>query len=83
MADPTVGGDGDVPANAHPSFTCAECGGEFEKEWSDEESLEEARVNGFDPDNEETVVVCDDCYRKIMEVDPLFGYARPPGRPWI
>jgi hypothetical protein len=48
------------------TFTCAACGGTFEKGWSDEEAAAEAlEVWGpLDPDDEATV--CDDCYKAIM-----------------
>lgn len=51
------------------SYTCAQCGGTFEKdpEWTDEDVLAEAEVHGFlyDPDPQ-NVVVCDDCFKQIM-----------------
>ena len=44
-------------------FKCAMCGEIFEKALSDEEVLEEARLNDFDPDDCD--LVCDDCYKII------------------
>ena len=46
------------------TFKCFNCGGVFEKAWSDEEKISEAKDKGFlencTPD--ELCVVCDDCY---------------------
>lgn len=39
------------------SYACAQCGGTFPREWSDEEALAEARDNGFNPDTEDMVSV--------------------------
>jgi len=50
-------------------YKCASCGEIFEKDWSDEEALEERNeVFGNVPDSE-CDLVCDDCYRKIMNPD--------------
>ena len=51
------------------TFTCASCGGTFDKGWSDEEAAAEAEelfpgINVSDP--AEAGVVCDGCYRHIM-----------------
>ena len=49
-------------------FTCAECGGKFDKAWSDEEA--EAEYTATFPDEiaagVERAVVCDYCYRRMM-----------------
>jgi hypothetical protein len=48
-------------------FTCAACGGTFEREpgWSQEHIEDEYRKTfGKDPDDVD--VVCDDCYQKIV-----------------
>lgn len=45
-------------------FKCAECGGVFDKGWTDEEAAAEKTANGFD--NMLCVVVCDDCYKEAM-----------------
>jgi hypothetical protein len=49
------------------SFTCAQCGGVFTSERSDEEAHAEA-VNNWGADGRAPgmVVVCDDCYRDVM-----------------
>lgn len=44
-------------------FKCEECGGVWEKGWTDEEAAEEAQ-NAFGITTGATV--CDDCYNKIM-----------------
>lgn len=46
------------------TFKCAACKGVFEKGRSDEESLAEAKANGFPMD--ELEVVCDDCFKMVM-----------------
>jgi hypothetical protein len=51
-------------------FTCASCGGTFKKGWSDEEAAAEAQelfpgIDVSDPD--EAGVVCDGCFRHIMD----------------
>jgi len=50
------------------TFTCAACGETFDKGWSDEEMLAEARLHGFDPDDD-GVLVCNDCFVPIMEAN--------------
>lgn len=48
-------------------FICDNCKGTFIKAWSEEEALKEAKENGFDANT--CVMVCDDCYKKIMELN--------------
>jgi len=45
-------------------YKCADCGGVFEKGWTDEEAVEEKEANGWN--GIDMAVVCDDCYNKIM-----------------
>lgn len=48
-------------------FKCEECGGVFDKEWSDDEAQIEFEQNfplGHLGDG--IAVVCDDCYQEIM-----------------
>lgn len=47
------------------TYTCAECGGTFTTDWSDEEALDELEDN-FSVPPEQCAVVCDDCYKLIM-----------------
>lgn len=49
-------------------FTCANCGGEFEKSWSDEEAAAEAAslIPAEQFEESGTAVVCDDCFRAII-----------------
>jgi len=46
-------------------FTCAFCAGTFRKGWSDEEAMQKCIADGFD--KEPTVLVCEYCYREIVE----------------
>lgn len=49
------------------NYTCAQCGGVFTSERSDEEAhVEAARNFGKDGHQPGMVVVCDDCYREIV-----------------
>lgn len=48
-------------------YTCGNCGGTFEKAWSDDESDAEARQMFGEIPAEEKAVVCDDCYRAMMQ----------------
>ena len=48
-------------------YLCECCGGIFKKGWSDEEAQSEAKENFGDLPPEEAGVVCDDCYKKLME----------------
>jgi len=49
-------------------YKCDCCGEIFESEWTDEDAKAEAAENGFnDTPADEMCVVCDDCYREIME----------------
>lgn len=45
------------------TFTCADCGGTWEKAWSDEQADEERKENGWG-DVVDVVLVCDDCFVK-------------------
>ncbi len=57
------------PPLAENEYRCAECGGIFVKGWSDEEAAAEAneRLPGLMEANEEDrVMVCDDCYKSII-----------------
>jgi hypothetical protein len=47
-------------------FTCENCGGTFEKGWSDEEARAEA-IGTFGAMPAEPAQVCDECYDMIME----------------
>lgn len=48
-------------------FRCFECGGVFDKGWTDEEAIEEEKRNfgaNADPDGAE--LLCEECYLKFM-----------------
>jgi hypothetical protein len=48
-------------------YRCDECGGVFEKGWSDEEAHEEERaIFGREIPVERRACVCDDCFNRIM-----------------
>ena len=50
-------------------YQCANCQGIFTKGWSDEESKEEASLvfgKPVDDWKDEPVLVCDDCYQKML-----------------
>lgn len=52
-------------------FRCAQCDEEFQSVGTDEQALAEALANGFDPDTEDMVVVCDDCYQAMRSLIPF------------
>ena len=58
-------------------FTCEHCGGTFFQAWSDEERNQEYEQNFSqeERDQEEPVIVCDDCYEILMAY-----YKRMEGR---
>jgi DNA-directed RNA polymerase subunit RPC12/RpoP len=47
-------------------YKCAGCGEVFEKGWSDEEAENELKDNFGDISKNECSLVCDDCYKKII-----------------
>lgn len=51
-------------------YTCAECGGQFETTWTDEEATAEAKGLFPDASPKDMGVVCDVCWRKIMGLLP-------------
>lgn len=54
--------------SAPETFTCAACHGTFPKGWSDEEALAESvDVFGVALPTEDQAVICDDCYKQMME----------------
>lgn len=52
------------------TFTCEECGGTFDKEWTDDEALDEA--NELWSREEQSAaglaIVCHDCWLRLMEL---------------
>jgi hypothetical protein len=54
-----------VSATPGRTFTCAYCGGEFDKGWSHEEALAELKENFGDIPVEECAEVCDDCWELV------------------
>lgn len=58
------------PSPSSPEqYTCAQCGGTFDKVWSEEEAMSESVELWGEMDAEDLAVVCDDCFR-IMTADP-------------
>ena len=48
-------------------FTCARCGGIFNKGWSDAEAKAKYRANMPEvPPDEPTDLLCDPCYQRFM-----------------
>ena len=64
-------------ARERNTFTCAKCGGTFNKGWSDAEAMAEyhTRMPEVPPD-EPTAVICDVCYERFM----TWLAAHPEGR---
>jgi hypothetical protein len=73
------------------TFTCALCGGVFEKGWTDEEAAAERAANGWT--GTDCDVTCDDCFKLLMarraadaqalnmtpeQLDVLLGASAPP-----
>lgn len=48
------------------TYTCASCHGVFETEYTEEDCRNEAIENFPDWDQEDKVVICDDCYKKMI-----------------
>jgi len=58
---------GEIRRNMDNTFVCAMCGGEFEKEWSDDDAEAELKENfGSNTQKEDCVIVCDECYKKVF-----------------
>ena len=49
------------------TYICAECKKEYSTTWTDEEARLEYKEHFDEPPGEDAKIVCDDCYRKIME----------------
>ena len=55
--------------NKLEKFICAHCHKEFETEWTDDEAQNEFQsVFGKSIDVSQHVIVCDDCYKMIMQM---------------
>lgn len=58
---------GSMTATANNHYQCDQCGGVFEQGWTDDEAQAEASANGWSQIPAiEMAVVCDDCYKEIM-----------------
>jgi len=47
-------------------FVCEQCGGEFEKGWTDDEASAEYEAEFGSLSTGDVASVCDDCYKVIM-----------------
>jgi len=47
------------------TYKCAACDGVFEKEWSDDEAMDESRDLFGDVPQSNLAVVCDDCFKAM------------------
>ena len=59
-----------MPDNAPNTFRCAQCGGVFEKAWTDAEAAVECATL-WDKEldaGEPFAQVCDDCFQQFMQV---------------
>ena len=65
--------------NQPAEFACAECGGVFEQIRTDEDAEREYEDLGFVPGHER-VVLCHDCWIKIMEWAESKGWTGPEWR---
>lgn len=63
-------------------FTCAQCGDTFDTDpdWTEADVAAEAEAHGFlDGPNPDNVIVCDECFKKIMAYnDHPIGERRDP-----
>ena len=57
---------GGQPMAVKTSFTCADCGGTFEKGRSDEDALAESAARFGELPIDELAVVCGDCLPKVI-----------------
>jgi hypothetical protein len=60
------------------TYICELCGGSFLKGWSDKDAEQEAK-NNFGLPQDSMAIVCDDCFKKIMEGTTVRGLSLPPG----
>lgn len=49
-------------------YKCSVCGGEFTSDRSEEEAMEEAEMIFDKEDLEDKAIVCDDCWKKMLNV---------------
>ncbi len=50
-------------------YQCAQCGGIFEKGWSDEEANKEAKEKFPNLKQLDSEIVCDDCYKELISIN--------------
>jgi hypothetical protein len=55
---------------ADDTFTCARCGGTWDKVWTDEEAMAEAEATFTEAELTDAAVICDDCYQAFMPALP-------------
>lgn len=56
------------------TYKCASCGGVFQDGWTEEDAKSEYMETFGKAVSKSDAVVCDDCYKKIMEEIPLISY---------
>lgn len=50
-------------------YTCAACNGTFHRDpevWTEEDALEEFRMNHGRDKSDDDVIICDGCYQKLL-----------------
>lgn len=52
------------------TFVCAACGETFDKVWTDEESMAEARATFTAEELEDPILVCNPCWLLMRALDP-------------
>lgn len=58
------------------TYTCEQCGGTFEKGWTDEEAQAEAERLWGEGGPDDPATVCDDCFNAMNEEYPVEDYLR-------
>ena len=56
----------EVEGSRKDTYDCAQCGGTFDKGWSDEEAMQESETNFGDVEAGDLAVICDDCHNIMM-----------------
>lgn len=56
------------------TFDCVQCGGTFDKAWSDEDAQAEADELWGDALGDDPAVVCDDCFQVMTGAVPIADF---------
>ncbi len=54
------------PTVAPVEYRCAQCGGVFESDWSNDEAIAEAAVLFPSDKPSDMAIVCDDCFNSLI-----------------